>query len=191
MNQSSRAFQIAVIAIGLSLWLASFASTAMFFSPRQIMVVLALVPVTLLVGSFSHTYKLPSGLRFSRNHVTFTFADTIVLLVVCWFGIGPGIVVQGIETYISARRIKKNPQTQLFSDLFSTGMLNIATAGGGLALMMVLKYGFHLATPASFNSAPNFLAVALGLIAAAIVQNLVNVSLFASLFALRDRKSVV
>jgi putative nucleotidyltransferase with HDIG domain len=189
-NKSSRAFQIAVIAVGASLWVASVANTVLFSSTRQIMVLLAMVPLTILVGSFSHTYKLPSGLRFSRNHVTFTFADAIVLLVVCWFGIGAGVVVQGIETFISAHRIKKNPQTALFSDLFSAGMMNLSTAGGGLALMLVLRYGFHLGTPASFNSAPNFLAVSLALTAAAIVQNLTNVSLFVSLFALRERVSV-
>lgn len=189
-NKSSRAFQVAIIAVGMSLWFASAARVAVLYNPRQVMIILALVPVTLLVGTFSHTYKLPSGLRFSRNDVTFTFADSLVLLVACWFGIGPAIMVQGIEAFNSARRIKKNPKTQLFSDLFSTGMMNIATACGGLALTVVLNYGFNVTTPASFNSAPNFLAVSTALIVAALVQNITNVGLFASLLALRERSSI-
>ncbi|MEO6392451.1 MAG: HD domain-containing phosphohydrolase [Pyrinomonadaceae bacterium] len=189
-NKSSRAYQVAIIAVGMSLWFASAARVAVLYTPRQMMIILALVPVTLLVGTFSHTYKLPTGLRFSRNDVTFTFADSLVLLVICWFGIGPAIMVQGIEAFNSSRRIKKNPKNQLFSDLFSTGMMNIATACGGLALTIVLDYGFNVTTPVSFSSAPNFLAVSTALIVAALVQNVTNLGLLTSLFAMRERSSI-
>ena len=186
-NKASRAFQVTVIAVGVAIWMASAVSVISSFSIRHIMTVLALAPVTMIVGRFSHTYKLPSGLRFSRHDVTFTFADSIVLLVACWFGIGPAVFVQGIEAYTSGRRIKKNPHTQLFSDMFSAGMMNIATAGAAIAMTLVIHYGFGVSTPASLNTSPNFLAVSSGLIVAAIIQNLTNLSLFTTLMALREK----
>src|SRR5437660_3232793 len=96
VNEKGRIYQAAVTVVGLCFWLGALTSASLHQGPREWLILLALVPLTILVSMFPHTFPLPVGSRFTREKITFTLSDTIILLVACWQGIPAAVFLAGI-----------------------------------------------------------------------------------------------
>ena len=187
-NGKSRAFQIAVSAVGISVWLGAAASLPFIFTTRELLIIIALFPLTCLVGLFSHTFKLPEGIRFTDDRFTFTLVDSMVLLVALWYGPLPAIFIHGIEGYSSSWRIHRVKQYDVVRDLFSSGMMSLATASAALALKFMMYYGFNQTLS---NSDHSLVAVAASLLVASLIHNIVNMGLVSTIIALRYEHSIL
>ncbi|MBC7908856.1 MAG: HD domain-containing protein, partial [Pyrinomonadaceae bacterium] len=181
-SKKSRVFQIVVSVIGISVWLAAAISLPFSFTVRQLSIIAALVPLTIAVGMFSHTFKLPEGMRFTNDRFTFTLVDSIVLLVAVWFNPMAAIFVHGIEGYTSSWRIHRVKQTDIVRELFSSGMMALATTAAAFALQAILNYGFGETQTGTKHS---LLAVAISLLIASLIHNIVNMWLVSTVIALR------
>jgi putative nucleotidyltransferase with HDIG domain len=117
-------------------------------------------------------------LGFSQEKMNFTLVDAIVILVACWYGVSSAVFLAGIEGFTSTRRT-----TNRFSSiLFSSGMMSLAAAASSLILAAVLRLGFGLTVPTRKEA---FFAVAISILIANLVQIAVNITLLATLLALR------
>ncbi len=90
--KKSLPYEVIVAATGLSLWLAAVVYVLLNYGLRDHLTFLALVQLVVITGMFPNTFPLPSGLRFSREKITFTLSDAIILLVACWHGMAPAIL---------------------------------------------------------------------------------------------------
>src|SRR2546423_350353 len=184
MQRLNRVYQWTVIAAGIGLWLVAAASCAIGYAPRDLLLLLTLVPLVVVTGMFPNTFPLPSGLNRTHEKITFTLSDAIVLFVACWRGPLAAIFIAGIEGFTTSRRTVK----RLPSNLFSFGMMALVAAASSQALNAVLRYGFHETSAARRFSFP---ATVIALLVANIAHIVANNSLFSVFFALRQRTPVL
>ncbi len=185
-NQQSKSqfYKGTVIFIGLSLWVVAGFQSYRMLSLKQFLFLLTLIPLTIAVGYFSHTFKMPSGLKSSQNSFTFTFVDSIVLVIACTFGVFPAVLVHGVEGFFSA--IRGGRKFRLSSYLFSSGMMSIATAMAGSAFYGVLVLGFREIQSGFANTV---LATSVSFFVANIVLFVVNLALICGLLSIREEGS--
>lgn len=187
-NKKSRVFQIVVSAIGITAWLGAAISLPSNFTTRELLIIIGLVPLAVGVGMFSHTFKLPEGIRFTNDRFTFTLVDSIVLLVALWYGPLPAIFIHGIEGYSSSWRIHRVKQYDIVRELFSSSMMSLATAAAAFSLKFVMQRGFGESLSSPTHS---LLAVAASLLVASLVHNIVNMWFVSALVALRYDNSIL
>jgi putative nucleotidyltransferase with HDIG domain len=183
-KQQRIAYQAAVTAMGLALWLAALVVLVLDYTPRAQMIFLALVPLVVCASLFPNIFPLPAGLKFTQEKVTFTPSDAIVLLVACWYGLPPAILLAGLEGLVSSRRAIR----RLSSNLFSCAMMSLVGAASALTMGALLRYGFDAAAPGRGHSFP---AVAVALLVANLVHIVVNTGLVSTFFALRQQDTVL
>jgi len=187
-DQKGRHFQVAVSAVGIIVWLAATVLLPLSFGSRDLLIIIAIIPLTIGVGMCSHTFKLPEGIRFTEDRFTFTLVDSIVLLVALWYGPWPAIFIHGIEGYSSSSRIHRVKRHDIVRDLFSSGMMSLATAAAAFSMKLVMEYGFGESLSSSRHSV---LAVAASLLLASLVHNFVNMGLVSTIIALRSEHSIL
>jgi len=188
--KKSLPYEVIVAATGLSLWLAAVVYVLLNYGLRDHLTFLALVPLVVITGMFPNTFPLPSGLRFSREKITFTLSDAIILLVACWHGMAPAILLAGVEGFVSSRHVVR----RFSSNIFSFGMMALVAAASSATLGAVLCYGFGEAsniTAAAAGRAHSFPAVAVALLTASIIHIIVNSGLISVCFALRQNSPVL
>ncbi|HEX8161106.1 MAG TPA: HD domain-containing phosphohydrolase [Pyrinomonadaceae bacterium] len=175
---AARAYQAAVAVAGVSLWLWALARLHAAPSPGGPLVVLALAPVVVFAGLFTQHFRIPLGHALTRERLTFSLSDAIVLLVAYWGGLYPAICVAGLDGFITSRRTVR----RWSSNLFSFGMMSLVAAVSSLVIRGALAAGgggqlpFHLA--------------ALAFAAASVTHNLVNTGLLSTLLALRHARPI-
>jgi putative nucleotidyltransferase with HDIG domain len=182
-KNKGRIYQAAVTAGGAALWLASIINLSSSYSIKDQLLLVLLVPLIIVAGTFLHHFRLPSGLKLAQNTLVFTPVDAIVLLVACWHGVSPAIFIAAIEGFTSSRRTVR----RLSSNLFSFSMMALTAAAASASLTAVLRYGFGEAESAREHA---FLAVAVAILVASLVQLATNYALLSTLFALRQGNSV-
>src|SRR5262249_36009840 len=128
--------------------------------------------------------RMPLGPKLTRERLTFTLADALVLLVACWYGLAAAVFTAGIEGYTSSRRTVR----RLSSNLFSSSIMSLSAAAGAAAIGGTLVLVFR--QPAS-GGRPAVLAAAVALLAGSLVQMLVNTLLLSTLLALRHGRPIV
>src|SRR5437762_1788703 len=180
----NQVYQGTVVVSGIGWWLAAAASCAIGYAPRDLLLLLTLVPLVVVTGMFPNTFPLPSGLNLTQEKITFTLSDAIVLFVACWRGPLPAIFIAGIEGFTTSRRTVK----RLPSNLFSFGMMALVAGASSQTLNAVLRYGFHEVSSVRRFSFP---AAVIALLVANLAHIVANNSLFSIFFALRQRTSVV
>src|SRR5215208_7907164 len=177
-NDKSRGYQAIVTAAGMALWLAAGIWIAYIYDLRDQLTLIALMPLIIGLGMFAHEFQLPVGLKFTQEKFTFTLADAIVLLVACWNGVLPAVFIAGIEGFTSSRR----RGCRLSSNFFSSAIMSLGAAVAAAGLGAVLRYVFSEAFSGGKHS---FLAVAVALLVASIIQIATNIVLLSTLIALR------
>jgi putative nucleotidyltransferase with HDIG domain len=183
-NDKSRGYQAIVTAAGMALWLAAGAWIAYTYDLRDQLTLVALMPLIIGVGMFAHEFQLPVGLKFTQEKITFTLADAIVLLVACWNGVLPAVVIAGIEGFTSSRRNGR----RMSSNLFSSAIMSLGAAVASAGLCVVLRYGFNEGFDGGKRT---FLAVAVALLVASIIQIAANIVLLSTLLALRHGNPIL
>jgi hypothetical protein len=178
-----RGYQIIVTTAGLSLCALAGAQLALTYDTRNQLTVLALLPLTILVGAFPQNFKIPVGLGFTKEVITFTLTDAIVILVACCYGAYPAILIAGLESFISARRGGR----RLSSHMFSSAMMSLSAAAASVVLSGGLQLIFGEAG-AGVNQ--SLAAVAISMFLASIAHFAVNAVLLSTLIALRHEKPV-
>jgi putative nucleotidyltransferase with HDIG domain len=171
-------YQMVVTVFGLALWLVALARVVRAYSLHDQLTILALIPVTVVVGFFSHHFQFPIGKRFTREKFTVTLSDAIVLLIACWGGVFPAVLVAGIDGYTSAARAGR----RLSSHLFSSAIMSVGAGFSAAVLNAVLRYGFQ---DRSVDGRHPFLAVTVAILVASFVQVITNLVLLSTLIALR------
>ncbi|MBV9958828.1 MAG: HD domain-containing protein, partial [Acidobacteria bacterium] len=186
-NKKSRRFQILVSAVGITVWLA--AATGLFFtySLRELSVIAALVPLSIIIGMFSHTFKLPEGMRFTNDRFTFTLVDSIILLAALWYGPLAALFIHGIEGYTSSWRIHRVKQYDIVRDLFSSSMMTLSTSAAALTLKAMLFYCFGQSEIRAYS----LLSVSISLLVASFVHYVINITLVSTVIALRYENPVL
>ena len=185
INRNSGVYQTAVSASGMAVWLVAVFVIFARHGWRDHLMLLALVPAIIAAGMFVQHFRLPLGLKFSQDRVTFTLTDAFVLLVACWFGPFPAVFLAGIEGFTSSRRTAR----RLSSNLFSSAMMSLGAAAASFTIGVVLRYGFSEETGTGPDHA--LMAVAVAMLIGSVVQIATNIGLFSALFALReDSRSV-
>src|ERR1041384_5853578 len=99
----SRIYQQAVTVAGLALWLAAFVWLAGRADWREQLTVVAFVPAIIIASMFVQHFRMPSGLKFTHERLTFTLSDAIVLLAACWYGFAAAVFIAGIEGFTTPR----------------------------------------------------------------------------------------
>ena len=178
-----RRYQISVTTAGLSLCAFAGLNLAMVYETRDQLIVLALIPIAVLVGAFPQNFKIPTGLGFTQEVITFTFTDGIVILVACHYGMYPAVLIAGVEGFISARR----GGPLLSSHLFSSAMMSLSAAAATILFWGGLYSDVGLAVAGEKHS---LATVAITLFLASIVQFTVNAVLLSTLIALRHESSI-
>jgi len=173
-------YQTGISVAGMVLWVISAARIVTGYGWREQLMFVALVPAIISLGRFVQHFRLPLGLKFTRERITFTLSDAFVLLVACWLGLVPAVFLAGIEGFTSSRRTVR----RLSSNLFSSAMMSLGAAAATISLGAVLHYGFGEETGTGLNH--SLLAAAVALLVGGIVQIAVNIALFSTLFALRQ-----
>src|ERR1051326_4825118 len=130
-------YQTTVTVVGLSLWAVSLMRIVWGYSLHDQITVLILSAVTVVVGLFSHHFQFPMGKQFTRETFAVTLSDAVVLLVACWGGVFPAVLVAGIEGFTSVARTRR----QLSSFLFSSAIMSVGAGISAMALLAVLRYG--------------------------------------------------
>src|SRR6185295_17911697 len=133
VNRKAFIYQTVVTAAGLGLWALATFVLLFQYSLREHLIVLAVIPLVVVVGMFPTSFALPSGLKVTREKITFTLSDAFILLVACSFGVFPAVVIAGLEAFISSFRTVR----RLSSNFFSASMLSLSAAAGGYALQAV------------------------------------------------------
>jgi len=174
----SDVYQMGISVAGMVLWVISAARITGYGWREQLMF-LALVPAVMLLGRFVQHFRLPLGSKFTRERITFTLSDGIVLLVACSFGLAPAVFLAGIDGFTGSRRTAR----RLSSNFFSSAMMSLGAAAAAISLGAVLHYGFGEEPGTGLNH--TLLAAAVALLVGSIVQIAVNIVLFSTLFALR------
>ncbi|HKY05806.1 MAG TPA: HD domain-containing phosphohydrolase [Blastocatellia bacterium] len=176
-------YQIGVVLAGLLLWVAAALDISINYRLSEQSVFIALALLAVVVGRFIHTFRLPSGLKFTTERVSFSLADAIVLLIACSLGPTPAVFAAGVEGFTSSRRTSK----RLSSILFSSSMMSIGAAIAAATLGAVFRYGFDGAKSWGDHE---LLAVAVAMLAASIAQILTNIALLSTLLALRHNREI-
>src|SRR5256714_1119069 len=171
-------YQNAVTVVGLSLWGMALARVIWAYSLREQITILALTPVTVVVGFFSHHVHLPIGKRFTREKVTVTLSDAVVLLIACWGGVFPAVLVSGIEGFTSVVRTRRRWSSYLFSSAIMSAGAGVSAA----ALNAVLHYGF---AGSAVDGRYPLVAVTVAILVGSFVQVVTNIILLSTLIALR------
>jgi putative nucleotidyltransferase with HDIG domain len=179
-----RWYQWLVTAAGLSLCAFAAVKLALLFEARDQMIVLALIPLTIFVGGFQQNFKLPVGLGFTHEVITFTLTDAIVIIVVCCYGAYPAILIAGIESFLSARR----GGPLLSSHLFSSAMMSLSAASASVVLSGTLHAIFG---EAGTGVNQRLAAVAVSMFLASLAHFAVNAVLLSTLIALRHGRSII
>jgi putative nucleotidyltransferase with HDIG domain len=175
----SDVYQIGISVAGMVLWVICAARITGYEWREQLMF-LALVPAVMSLGRFVQHFRLPLGLKFTRERITFTLSDGIVLLVACSFGLAPAVFIAGIDGFTGSRRTAR----RLSSNFFSSAMMSLGAAAAAISLGAVLRYGFGQEPGTGLKH--TLLAAAVALLVGSIVQIAVNIVLFSTLFALRQ-----
>ncbi|PYS93403.1 MAG: hypothetical protein DMF64_05155 [Acidobacteria bacterium] len=180
----SQSYQWAVTGAGLALWLAAFVWLAAHYGWHEQLMFIAFVPAIILASMFVQHFRMPMGLKFTHERLTFTLSDAIVLLAACWYGLAPAVFIAGIEGFTTSRRTVR----RLSSNLFSGGMMALTAAAAALSLSAVFRYGFNQPGTGAHHPA---LAVAVAMLVASLAHNVTNVALLFTLLALRHGQPVV
>jgi putative nucleotidyltransferase with HDIG domain len=180
-----RVFQWGVTVAGGLLWLWSLARLGADYEAREQLIFLGLLPVVIFVSHFTQHFRLPFGIDLTRERMTVSLSDALVLLVACWYGVWPAVFAAGVEGFAASRRTTRRPS----SNLFSFGMMSLAAGAGALTLSCLLGTGAGGAGRAA--SGPSFQLIALALFAASAAHSAVNLLLLFTLVALRHRKPIV
>src|ERR1041384_4603174 len=99
----SKYYQWAVTGAGLSLWLAAFVWLAVHYGWRDQLTFIALGPVIILASMCVQHFRMPTGLKFRHERLTFTLSDAIVLLAACWYGFAAAVFIAGLEGFTTPR----------------------------------------------------------------------------------------
>ena len=182
MNVKSRVYQTSVTIAGLGVWLIAAATLPLSYTRLECLIFLLLMPLAILFGKFIHTFPLPSGLKFTQNKVSFSLADAFVLLIACWFGAAPAVLIAGVEGFTSARQTSK----RLSVNLFSSSMMSLAAFAAAITLQAILNYVFN---ETQAGGAHSLTAISVAIFIASVVQLAVNINLLSMLLALRYGKS--
>ena len=174
----------AVVVVGLLLWLIMAGHTLTSNTWRDLLILLAAVPLIIIVDLFQITFPLPAGWTSTRENITFTLIDAFVLAVAGWYGIGPAVLIAGVEAFTSSRR----KVHRLSSNLFSAGMMSLAAAAASFSLSAVLGDSW---TGAAIARHHGISAIAGALLVASIIQVTVNWGLLSTLLALRHNSSIL
>ena len=179
-----RCYQAAVTSAGLSLCALAGANVALFFETKDQLIVVALILLAIFIGAFPQNFRIPVGLGFTREVITFTLTDAIVILVACCYGVYPAILIAGIESFVSSRRGGR----LLSSHLFSSAMMSLSAVAASAVLLWraLLLFG---QTGMGVNH--SLAAVAPSMFLASIAQFTVNAILLSTLIALRHRRSML
>jgi putative nucleotidyltransferase with HDIG domain len=172
-----RILPTAITVGGIMLWLGATLSFFAGHDRQQLMIVFALLPLVVVSGMFPNILPLPSGLKLSREKMSFTLSDALVLLIACHFGFAASVFVAGIEGLTSSRRAVR----RLSSNLYSLSMMSAASAAAATVLQGVMRYGFGEAGGTDHA----FQAIAVGMLVASIVHIIVNTGIISLLFASR------
>ncbi|HKG22534.1 MAG TPA: HD domain-containing phosphohydrolase [Blastocatellia bacterium] len=178
-----RCYQLTVTVTGLSLCVLAGANIALLYERTDQLIVLALISLALLVGAFPQNFKLPVGLGFTQEVITFTLTDAIVIIVACCYGPYPAILMAGIESFVSARR----GGPLLSSHLFSSAMMSLSAAAASLVLSVGL---YSISGEAGPGVNQNLAAAAISMFLASIAHFAVNAVLLSMLIALRHGRSI-
>lgn len=162
------------------MWAGTIGAFIINFTFREQLMTAALVPVITLFCLFINTFPT-AGLKFTRDRFTFTPSDSIILLIICWHGFIPAVIISGIEGFVTSRRTVR----RLSSNLFSASMMALATAAAAVALDAVLVCGFGELR--SEGELP-FLAVAVAMLVAGLSHITINIGLLSAYFAVRQGK---
>jgi signal transduction histidine kinase/CheY-like chemotaxis protein len=180
-NLKGRQFQIAVIVVGLLLWFLMAGGTIAFQPWKDLLILLAAVPLIIIVGLCPIIFPLPKS---NQEFVAFTLIDAFVLVLAGWYGIAPAVMVAGIEAFSSSRRNVR----RLSSNLFSAGMMSLTAAITSFVLTAVLRDGWLGGRIARSHSIS---AVAAALLVASIIQVTVNWGFICTFFALRHDDGIL
>src|SRR2546427_4654159 len=183
-NRKGRSYQAAVMVAGLSLWLIAAGDTIVGYAWRDLLVLLAVVPVIIMVDLFPIRFPLPAGWKSTQENITFTLIDAFVLTIAAWYGIAPAVLIAGIEGFTSSRRQVR----RLSSTLFSSGMMSLTAAAASFSLSAALGDGW---TGAAIGHNHGVSTVATALLLASVVQVSVNWGLLSTLLALRYENSIL
>ena len=183
--RKSHAYKTVIIIIGLSFWLFAAVRVYVTFELKHFSILMALVALAVVVGLFSHTVKLPLGLKASQNSFTFTFVDSIILVIACFYGVFAAVLVHGIEGSISAIR---GSRFRISSYLFSGAMMSIATGVASVVFHGVLYFDFGKKQGDLQNT---ILATSIAFIAASLVQFCINLGLISGYLAFREGVSLL
>jgi len=171
--------------VGFAAWLFAVATICTSFAWREQLTFLASVPFIIMAGLFVQHFRLPVGLKFTQDRITFTLTDAFVLVAACWFGPAPAVFLAGVEGFTSSRRTVR----RLSSNVFSSGMMSLGAAAASFSLGAVLQYGFGEAPGSGMSHA--LLPAAAAMLVGSIVQIAMNVGLFSTLFVLRQGNRTV
>lgn len=179
----SRFFQQTIIVFGIVLWLYCVAFVTLRYDTTSQFMILPLVPLMIFISLFLNTFQLPSGLTFTRERVSLSFADSIVLLVAYGIGLAPAVFLAAIEGYFSTRRTSK-----WRTSLFSASMMAFSALAASLTINAVLNFdpSYQAATGSRHT-----LVVAVSLLAGSLVQMCVNVFVLSIFLSLRQNKSLL
>src|SRR5437016_1209405 len=100
-NEKDHRYQAAVIVVGLLSWLIATGSTIAHHGWRDLLVLLAVVPLIVSVDLFPVNFSLFAGRKNAQETLTFTLIDAFVLVIAAWFGMAPAVLIAGIEGFIS------------------------------------------------------------------------------------------
>jgi putative nucleotidyltransferase with HDIG domain len=178
-NLKSYIYQMTVTVAGMGLWLAAVGSIFISYAQQDQMIFLALVPVAIILGMFTQRFRVPMGLKFTQERMTFTLTDAFVIFVACWFGFVPAVFLAGIDGFATSRRTVR----RLSSNLFSSSMMSLGAAAATVGLDIVLRLFF--AEESVAGSDHTLLAAAMAILVASVIQISVNIGLVSTLLALR------
>jgi len=109
----SDVYQTGISVAGMVLWVICAARITGYGWRDQLMF-LAIVPAVMSLGRFVQHFRLPLGSKFTRERITFTLSDGIVLLVACSFGLAPAVLIAGIDGFTSSRRTARRLSSNFF-----------------------------------------------------------------------------
>ncbi len=184
IKTKGQVYQTIITASGIMLWSAATTGLLTHYTLSDGLLIVVFALVTVLVGMFPQHFRLPLGLSFTRERITFTLSDALVLLVACCYGLPPAVFIAGIEGFTSSRRTTK----RFASNIFSSAMMSIGSAAASLVMQATLIYLFK-ETGGSGDYA--FLSVAVAMLAAGLVQFTINAILLSTLLALRHGNPIV
>jgi putative nucleotidyltransferase with HDIG domain len=184
LKQRGFTYQVIVTVIGISLWLMAVLYLGITYAVKEFSMFLALIPIIIVMGMFIQHFQMPLGLKFTKERMTFTLADSIVLLIACWFGLAAAVCFAGIEGFTSSRRTTR----RLSSNLFSSAIMSIGAAVTSLTFHWVMQN--QLSDQTGSLSARAMLTVGIAIFIASIVQIACNIILLSTLLALRHNKPI-